>query len=47
MILSQLEKSYSGSSLARIAVEVGEEEDIRLLVQAERLSFSTLMRTEK
>ena len=36
MILSKLEKSYSGSSLARIAVEVGEEEDIRLLVQAER-----------
>ena len=36
MILSKLEKPYSGSSLARIAVEVGEEEDIRLLVQAER-----------
>ena len=36
MILSKLEKPYSGSSLARIAVEVGEEEDIRLLVQTER-----------
>ena len=36
MILSKLEKPYYGSSLARIAVEVGEEEDIRLLVQAER-----------
>ena len=36
MILSKLEKPYSGSSLARIAVEVGEEEDIRLLVQARR-----------
>jgi len=35
MILSQLEKPYSGSSLARIAVEVGEEEDIRLLVEDE------------
>ena len=35
MILSKLEKSYSGSSLARIAVEVGEEEDIRLLVQSQ------------
>ena len=34
MILSKLEKPYSGSSLARIAVEVGEEEDIRLLVQS-------------
>ena len=31
-ILIKLEKPYSGSSLARIAVEVGEEEDIRLLV---------------
>ena len=36
MILDKLGKPYSGSSLARIAVEVGEEEDIRLLVQAER-----------
>ena len=36
MILSKLEKPYSGSSLARIAVEVGEEEEIRLLVQSER-----------
>ena len=35
-ILSKLEKPYSGCSLACIAVEVGEEEDIRLLVQAER-----------
>ena len=33
LILSKLEKHYSGSSLARIAVEVAEEEDIRLLVQ--------------
>ena len=33
MILSKLEKPYYGSSLARIAVEVGEEEDIRLLAQ--------------
>ena len=36
MILSKLEKPYSGTSLARIAVEVGEEEDIRRLVAAER-----------
>ena len=36
MILAKLEKPYYGSSLALIAVEVGEEEDIRLLVQAER-----------
>ena len=33
-ILSQLNKSYTGTSLAHIAVEVGEEEDIRLLVQS-------------
>ena len=34
MILSKLEKPHHGSSLAHIAVEVGEEEDIRLLVQS-------------
>ena len=33
-ILFKLGKPYSGSSLARIALEVGEEEDIRLLVQS-------------
>ena len=33
IILSKLGQSYSGSSLARISVEVGEEEDVRLLVQ--------------
>ena len=33
-ILSKLIKSYTGTSLARISVEVGEEEDIRLLVQS-------------
>ena len=36
MILSKLEKPFDGSSLARIAVEVGEEEDIRLILKAER-----------
>ena len=35
MILSKLKKSYSGSSLARIAVEVGETDDIRRLVLSE------------
>ena len=34
MILSKLERPYYGSSLARIAVEVGEEEDIRLLMKS-------------
>ena len=33
-ILSRLNKTYTGTTLARIAVEVGEEEDIRLLVQS-------------
>ena len=33
-ILSKLNKSYTGTSLARIALDVGEEEDIRLLVQS-------------
>ena len=33
-ILSVMNKSYTGTSLAHIAVEVGEEEDIRLLVQS-------------
>ena len=40
MILSKLEKPYSGSSLARIAVEVGKEEDIRLLVQSGSVDWS-------
>ena len=33
-MLPQLSQTYTGSSLARIAVEVGEEEDIRLLVKS-------------
>ena len=40
MILSKLEKPYYGSSLARIAVEVGEEEDIRLLVQSGSVNWN-------
>ena len=36
MILAKTEKAYCGSSLAHIAVEVGEEEDIRLLVEDEK-----------
>ena len=34
MILFKLEKPFDGSSLARIAVEVGEMEDIKALVQS-------------
>ena len=40
MILSHLKKPYHGSSLACIAVEVGEEEDIRLLVQSGSVDWS-------
>ena len=34
IMLPQLSQTYTGSSLARIAVEVGEEEDIRLLMKS-------------
>ena len=40
MILSKLEKPYYGSSLARITVEVGEEEDIRRLVQSRSVDWN-------
>ena len=33
-ILSLLKKTFTGSSLARIAVEVGDDEDVKLLVEA-------------
>ena len=45
-ILSKLEKSYYGSSLARIAVEVGEEEDIRLLVQSGSVKWNKTVKDE-
>ena len=45
-ILSKLEKPYSGSSLARIAVEVGEEEDIRLLVQSKSVDWNETVEDE-
>ena len=46
MILSKLEKPYSGSSLARIAVEVGEEEDIKLLVQSGSVNWNEKVEDE-
>ena len=46
MILFKLEKPYSGSSLARIAVEVGEEEDIRLLVQSGSVDWNETVEDE-
>ena len=45
-ILCKLEKSYYGSSLARIAVEVGEEEDIRLLVQSGSVDWNETVEDE-
>ena len=39
-ILSQMNKTYTGTTLARIAVEVGEEEDIRLLVKSGKIDWS-------
>ena len=39
MILTRLSESYTGSTLARMAVEVLEEEDIRRLVQSESVDW--------
>ena len=39
MILARLDKSYTGSTLAKIAVEVLEEEDIKVLVQSEKIEL--------
>ena len=41
-----MEKPYQGSSLARIAVEVGEEEDIRLLVQSGSINWNETVEDE-
>ena len=46
IILSKLEKPYCGSSLAHIAVEVGEEEDIRLLVQSGSIDWNETAENE-
>ena len=39
MILARLDKSYTGSTLAKIAVEVLEEEDIKVLVQSKKIEL--------
>ena len=44
--LSKLNKSYTGTSLARIAVEVGEEEDIKLLVQSGTVDWNETSENE-
>ena len=40
MILARLKKSHTGSTLARIAVEVLEEKDLKLLVQSEKVDWN-------
>ena len=45
-ILSQMNKTYTGTTLARIAVEVGEEEDIRLLVQSRKIDLNETAENE-
>ena len=40
MILARLEKQYTGSTLARIAVEVLDEEDIDMLVHSEFVDWN-------
>ena len=46
MILARLDKSYTGSTLARIAVEVLEEEDIKVLVQSEKVDWNETVENE-
>ena len=46
MILARLEKKYTGSTLARIAVEVLEEEDIKVLVQSEKVDWNETAENE-
>ena len=46
IILAQLYKSYTGSTLARIAVEVLEEEDIKVLVQSEKVDWNETVENE-
>ena len=40
MILARLEKKYTGSTLARIAVEVLDAEDIDLLIKSSEIDWS-------
>ena len=46
MILARLDKSYTGSTLARIAVEVLEEEDIKVLFQSEKVDWNETVENE-
>ena len=46
LVLSEMNKSYTGTTLARIAVEVGEEEDVRLLVQSGTVDWNETSENE-
>ena len=46
IILARLDKSYTGSTLARIAVEVLEEEDIKVLFQSEEVDWNETVENE-
>ena len=45
-ILARLDKSFTGSTLARIAVEVLEEEDVKLLVQSGSVDWNEAAENE-
>ena len=45
-ILSLLKQTYSGSALARIAVEVGEVEDVKRLVEAGTVDWNETVQGE-
>ena len=39
-ILSRLDKTYTGTTLSRIAVEVGDQKDIKLLLESKTLDWN-------
>ena len=46
MILARLDKSFTGSTMARIAVEVLEEEDVKLLVKSWKVDWKETAENE-
>ena len=39
-ILTKMKKNFTGQTLARIAVEVGEDQDVRLLVESKTVDWN-------
>ena len=39
-ILTKMNKNFTGQTLARIAVEVGEDQDVRLLVESKTVDWN-------